>query len=71
MQLTHSYQVNDQQRAIAPLTPTRLEAGLPSAGFVFACFNNNYKITPMVFGVWMRLLAQVPGSCLLYTSRCV
>ena len=64
VQLPHSYQVNDRQRAIAPLTPARLEAGLPSAGFVFACFNNNYKITPMVFGVWMRLLAQVPGSVL-------
>ena len=64
VQLPHSYQVNDRQRAIAPQTPTRLEAGLSSAGFVFACFNNNYKTTPTVFGVWMRLLARVPGSVL-------
>ena len=64
VQLPHSYQANDRQRAIAPQTPTRQQAGLPAAGFVFACFNNNYKITPVVFGVWMRLLAQVPGSVL-------
>ena len=28
------------------------------------CFNQNYKITPAVFDVWMRLLRSVPGSTL-------
>jgi predicted O-linked N-acetylglucosamine transferase (SPINDLY family) len=37
---------------------------LPEKGFVFCCFNNNYKITPEMFGVWMRLLIGVPGSVL-------
>src|SRR4029077_19850132 len=32
--------------------------------FVFCCFNNSYKITPEVFGVWMKLLQAVPGSVL-------
>jgi predicted O-linked N-acetylglucosamine transferase (SPINDLY family) len=31
---------------------------------VFCCFNNNYKITPEMFGAWMRILHQVPGSVL-------
>jgi predicted O-linked N-acetylglucosamine transferase (SPINDLY family) len=31
---------------------------------VFCCFNNNYKITPPVFDVWMRLLRAVEGSVL-------
>jgi predicted O-linked N-acetylglucosamine transferase (SPINDLY family) len=31
---------------------------------VFCCFNNNYKITPSTFDVWMRLLTQVQGSVL-------
>ena len=26
--------------------------------------NNNYKLTPLVFGIWMRLLHEVPGSVL-------
>ena len=62
--LPDTYQVNDRDRVIAGHTLTRGEAGLPESGFVFCCFNNNYKITPEVFGVWMRLLARVPGSVL-------
>jgi predicted O-linked N-acetylglucosamine transferase (SPINDLY family) len=37
---------------------------LPEDGFVFCCFNNNYKITAEVFDVWMRLLGALPGSVL-------
>jgi predicted O-linked N-acetylglucosamine transferase (SPINDLY family) len=62
--LPHSYQVNDSTRAIAELTPTRAQAGLPEEGFVFCCFNNNYKITPEAFDIWMRLLNAVEGSVL-------
>ena len=64
VQLPGSYQVNDRQRAVAPETPSRAAAGLPAEGFVFCCFNNNYKITPGVFDIWMRLLARVEGSVL-------
>ena len=64
VRLPHSYQVNDRQRAVAPTTPSRAEAGLPQQGFVFCCFNNNYKISPAVFAVWMRLLQRTPGSVL-------
>jgi predicted O-linked N-acetylglucosamine transferase (SPINDLY family) len=58
------YQINDSQRKIADRTPTRLEAGLPEEGFVFCCFNSNYKITAPVFDVWMRLLRAVKRSVL-------
>ncbi|MFZ9562849.1 MAG: tetratricopeptide repeat protein, partial [Burkholderiales bacterium] len=64
VRLPDSYQVNDTKRLIAGHTPTRVDAGLPASGFVFCCFNNNYKITPAVFDVWMRLLKAVPGSVL-------
>jgi protein O-GlcNAc transferase len=59
-----SYQVNDRKRQIDPSTPTRQELGLPEEGFVYCCFNNNYKITPEVFGCWARVLGAVPGSVL-------
>lgn len=62
--LPDSYQPNDAQRRIAETTPARAECGLPASGFVFCCFNNNYKITPDVFDVWMRLLTEVGGSVL-------
>jgi predicted O-linked N-acetylglucosamine transferase (SPINDLY family) len=38
--------------------------GLPATGFVFCCFNNNYKIAPPVFDCWMRILKQCEGSVL-------
>ena len=62
--LSDSYQVNDDKRAIDPQTPSRSEVGLPDGAFVFCCFNNNYKITPKVFDVWIRILGAVPGSVL-------
>jgi predicted O-linked N-acetylglucosamine transferase (SPINDLY family) len=62
--LPDCYQVNDSRRKIANHKPTRQEAGLPARGFVFCCFNNNYKITAPVFDVWMRLLQAIDGSVL-------
>ena len=44
--------------------PAKSSQGLPEDSFIFACFNNAYKITPQIFDVWMRLLKEVPGSVL-------
>ncbi len=59
------YQPND---ALGPspvsAPPTRAEAGLPDAAFVFACLNNPGKITPGTFAVWMDILKGAPGSVL-------
>lgn len=62
--LPDSYQVNDRKRQIAPAMPSREAMGLPERGFVFCSFNNNYKIMPDTFDIWMRLLARVEGSVL-------
>ena len=64
VRLPDTYQANDSKREIAGPAPSRAEAGLPPSGFVFCCFNNNFKITPEVFDVWMRLLRQVEHSVL-------
>ncbi|HWR01332.1 MAG TPA: tetratricopeptide repeat protein [Chlorobaculum sp.] len=62
--LPDSYQGNDSKRRIAEKMFTRQELGLPATGFVFCCFNNNYKITPDIFDCWMRILERVEGSVL-------
>ena len=62
--LPDTFQVNDTKRQIAVRTPTRAELKLPDTGFVFCCFNNNFKITPEIFDVWMRLLNKVDDSVL-------
>jgi protein O-GlcNAc transferase len=66
--LPHSYMPNDRKRRIADMTPNRAQAELPETGFVFACFNNPYKIGPETFDVWMRLLHAVEGSVLWLPS---
>jgi predicted O-linked N-acetylglucosamine transferase (SPINDLY family) len=60
--LPHTFQVNDSKRQVAIRTPARAESMLPDIGFVFCCFNNNFKITPDVFDCWLRILRRVDGS---------
>ena len=62
--LPHSYQVNDDTRQISGTVPSRKDEGLPEQGLVFCCFNNNFKIGPREFDIWMRLLLQVEDSVL-------
>lgn len=64
VRLPGCYQANDSRRERPAAAPSRTACGLPETGFVFCCFNHNYKITPEVFAVWMRLLARVEGSVL-------
>jgi protein O-GlcNAc transferase len=49
--------------------PSRRDAGLPENGLVFCAFNNAYKISPQVFGIWMRLLSAVEGSVLWLNTQ--
>lgn len=62
--LPHGYMANDNLRPISERRFARAELGLPESGFVFCCFNNSYKISPVEFDIWMKLLAAVPGSVL-------
>jgi protein O-GlcNAc transferase len=62
--LPDSYQPNDDRRVRPASATARPDEGLPEQAFVFCSFNNNYKLTPMIFDIWMRLLRQVDGSVL-------
>jgi protein O-GlcNAc transferase len=65
-----SYQVNDRKRVISDKLFTKRELGLPEKGFIFCCFNNNYKILPITFSGWMRILKVVEDSVLfLYAEN--
>jgi predicted O-linked N-acetylglucosamine transferase (SPINDLY family) len=66
--LPDTYLPTDFARKIAERRPQRADCKLPDSGVVFCSFNNNFKITPQVFDVWMRLLRQVDGSVLWLTS---
>ena len=62
--LPDTYQCNDSKRQISERVQRRSELGLPEHGFVFCCFNNNHKILPEMFDVWMRILRTVDNSVL-------
>ncbi|WP_188260433.1 tetratricopeptide repeat protein [Azospirillum tabaci] len=52
------------RRYDVPPAPPRSACGLPADGFVLACFNNAYKITPEIWGVWMALLHKISDAVL-------
>ena len=62
--LPHTYQPTDNKRRISSKVVKREDFGLPSNSFVFCCFNQNYKISPREFDIWMRLLGSVENSVL-------
>jgi predicted O-linked N-acetylglucosamine transferase (SPINDLY family) len=62
--LPNCYLVADRKRTTDDTAPTRQEMGLPDRGFVFVCFNGNWKITPAMFDCWMAILRDVEGSVL-------
>ena len=67
--LPDTYLPTDVSVQISERTPTRAECGLPDEGIVFCSFSHDYKISPHLFDIWMRLLAKVPGSVLWLMSR--
>ena len=65
-----TYQANDPKRKIANKVFTREELGLPATGFIYCCFNNNFKITPEILESWTTILKGVDGSALfLYAEN--
>jgi predicted O-linked N-acetylglucosamine transferase (SPINDLY family) len=59
-----AYQWNEDAALEPGPAGVRADFGLPDEAFIFCSFNNNYKITPAMFQVWMDILRAVPGSVL-------
>ena len=62
--LPDSYKLDHSTRKVSNKIFTKEELGLPKSSFVFCCFNNNFKITPNVFNIWMSILKKVKNSVL-------
>lgn len=58
------YQVNDRNRIISDKQLKRIDFGLTDEQFVFCCFNNNYKINPETYSLWMEILLKTSNSIL-------
>jgi protein O-GlcNAc transferase len=66
--LPDSCMIYDNRQKISARPVSRAEFSLPEQGFVYCCFNNGYKIEPVMFDVWMRVLKRTPGSVLWLLS---
>jgi predicted O-linked N-acetylglucosamine transferase (SPINDLY family) len=62
--LPFSYQANDNKKKLSTKPVSRNSSNLPAEGFIYCCFNNNYKITPPIFRAWMRILSKSNNSYL-------
>ncbi|KAK9141040.1 hypothetical protein Scep_010721 [Stephania cephalantha] len=67
--LPYCYFVNDyKQKNRDVLDPVcrhrRSDYGLPEDKFIFACFNQLYKMDPEIFNTWCNILKRVPNSAL-------
>lgn len=61
---THAFNYSaDREDAQVPCT--RADFGIPEDAFVFVSAANYFKIIPEMQHAWAKLLASVPGSCLL------
>lgn len=58
------YQCNDAVARSPTEEVRRAKYGLADDAFVFASFNNAFKITPDVFAGWVRILKRAPRSVL-------
>jgi protein O-GlcNAc transferase len=63
--LPHCYQVNDHTQLISNKDLKKTDLGLPESSFVCCSFNQGYKIEPIMFDVWMKILRQLP-ECVLW-----
>ncbi|MBU2860186.1 MULTISPECIES: tetratricopeptide repeat protein [Acidithiobacillus] len=65
------YQINGHRYLPAVQSYRRVDFGIAEDTFVYYCFNNNYKIAPEIYDVWMRILKRVPQArlALLATSE--
>jgi len=66
--IPHCYQVNDNTQPISDKDWKKEAFGLPKGCFIFCSFNSPYKIDPVIFDVWMRILRQVPEGVLWLLS---
>ena len=62
--LPNCYQANQKRIEISNINLNKKDLDLPLDKFIFGCFNNSYKITPIIFRSWMNILKNCESSVL-------
>lgn len=61
--LDHCCLPTDRKKTV-DATPTRQSVGLPEDKFIFATFNNSYKLNEAMFKCWIQILQKLSNSVL-------
>jgi len=61
------YQINNDQQVIADSGYTKADFDLPENTFIYCSFASHYKLDPIMYAAWMRILHQVEPSVLWLT----
>ncbi|NJL58348.1 MAG: tetratricopeptide repeat protein [Desulfobacteraceae bacterium] len=67
--MPYTYMVTNHTQPISDKQWQRKDLGIPDNAFVFCSFNQSYKIEPIMFDVWMRIMRQIPESVLWLSVR--
>jgi protein O-GlcNAc transferase len=62
--MPHCYQVNNGSQIISKKKRSKKDLRLPENAFIFCCFCSRYKLDPIMFDCWMRILKKVSNSVL-------
>ena len=62
--LPNCYQANQSKIEISNKNFVKTDFKLPNESFVFGCLNRNYKINPIIFDSWMKILIGCKNSVL-------
>lgn len=66
--MPNCYQANDNKQPVSNRFFSKSDCQLPEDHFIFASFNQAYKIEPLMFNSWMNILKRVPKSSLWLLS---
>ena len=64
--MPHTWFLYDFRAPVRQSGVKRSDYGLPDAAFVYCAFHRAEKISPDVFELWLRILAQVPNAVLWF-----
>jgi protein O-GlcNAc transferase len=62
--MPHCYQVNNRDQYIATRNWRKEDLELSENTFIFCCFCSRYKLDPIIFNSWMRILKKISHSVL-------
>lgn len=68
IRMPECFQINDTSRPQILPKLTREQCNLPAKGFIFADFNQSFKIQPEIFEAWISIVKKIPSSVLWLTD---